>query len=92
MLARLTGITGLATLLMASLLERVLGITATTVAVITVPVDIGTRDTPGMTTAQDTGGIIAAAMTFAMKIEATKVDTRDATDVVGMVVATAAPT
>jgi hypothetical protein len=77
---------------MASLLERVLGITATTVAVITAPADIGTRDIPDMTTAQDTGNIIAAAMTFAMQIEAIKVDTVGATDVVGMVVATAAPT
>lgn len=93
--ARLTGITGLATLLMASLSEQVPGITATTGAVITVLAGMGMGDIPDTTTAQDTAGIMAAAMTIAMHIEATEVDTVGATiatDVVGMIVATAAAT
>lgn len=85
--ARLMGITGLATLSMASLLEQVPGITATTAAGITAAA--------GMATAQDTAGIIATAMTTGMGTEATGGDTVGgtiATGVVGMIVAIPADT
>ena len=91
------GITGLATLLMASLSERGPGITATTAAGITAGAGMVMEVITGVadTAAQDTAGIIAAATTIAMGTEATGGDTLGAaiaTDVVGMIVDTAADT